>query len=692
MLLLCSYGSFRVLAIQNPSLRSVKPFIRVQHPDPSPGVRGLVCQAGIDTIMEGGNGMQWLSWLIYPRALPHVGPWLGLVGRRIDYDFPCEAMRPYPNLEMSSTQQESPPSSQRPLTKRSVVSCFIFKTDQTDGRARVALFRRSGKVRTYQHLLAPISGSVDKSDASPLAAAWRELQEETQLARADLELLRHGKSYKFTDLSIGREWTIYPFAFRLLRDDAAVRLDWEHDEWGWHDPLLIGDDFSDGVPRLAESLRRVWFEMDIGAAAARLLDAGLARLQTDHQSGARQLADFALRLLRDVMLQIRCEGMDCERWWASVCTVAWHVWKNGRESMGAAIMAVLVRALEEVDGRLRSESTEESVQAWQNLAAEVLEKAVKLREGHTSGAVVAEAFASYLGKHFGPRLQTRQPITVLTLSESSTIALALQHVVANTGFALDLRILESRPLFEGVSLAASLTDKMLISQAALGGAGTEKETKESEEAHVSGSAKIDNHGGGGGGGTETTTETPDSWRRWDGSPKLSITLYSDAAAALAAAQGVDLVVIGADRISASGAVSNKTGSLPAILSARHVAGQRGGHQEVRVVVVSESDKIAPPDDPSEHVVEDNGGEQLRRAWAADFNSERVKGAAEQLSRFAVDGAVNGIKVSVSNIFFEWVPPELIDSYISERGVLCVEEIVDTSMALWESIDRIFGGL
>ncbi|TLD24001.1 hypothetical protein PspLS_06869 [Pyricularia sp. CBS 133598] len=590
---------------------------------------------------------------------------------------------------MSSVEQESPPIHQCPLTKRSVVSCFIFKTDETDGRARVALFRRSGQVRTYQHLLAPISGSVDKCDPSPLAAAWRELQEETQLTPADLELLRQGKSYKFTDLSIGREWTIYPFAFRLLRDDAAVSLDWEHEEWGWHDPLQIGEDFFDGVPRLAESLRRVWFEMELGSAAAGILEAGLARLKTDHQSGARQLAGFALRLLRDVMVQIQFEGLESDRWWARVRTAAWHIWKNGRESMGAAIMAVLVRALEEVDGHLQLESTRGNARAWQDVATEVLDRAVTSREGHNSGAVVAEAFASYLGKHFGPRLQTRQPITVLTLSESSTIALALQHVVANTGFALDLRILESRPLFEGVSLAASLTDKMLTSRAALG-CETEKATKQSEEAHVSGAAKFD--GSGGGGGTETTTETPDSWRRRDGSPKLSITLYSDAAAALAAARGVELVVIGADRISASGAVSNKTGSLPAILSAKHVA-ERGGHQEVRVVVVSESDKIAPPGNPHEHVVEDNGGEQLRRAWAVDFNSERVRGAAEKLSRFAAaDGAVNGIKVSVSNIFFEWVPPELIDSYISERGVLCVEEIGETSTALGESIERIFGGL
>ncbi|KAI6383099.1 hypothetical protein MCOR25_000287 [Pyricularia grisea] len=563
---------------------------------------------------------------------------------------------------MSSIEQESAQSSQRALTKRSVVSCFIFKTDKTDGRVRVALFRRSGKVRTYQHLLAPISGSVDKSDPSPLAAAWRELQEETQLTAEDLELLRHGKSYKFTDVSIGREWTIYPFAFRLLRDDAAVKLDWEHEEWGWHDPLQIGDDFPDGVPRLAESLRRVWFEMELGSAAGGLLDAGLSRLKTDHQSGARQLAGFALRLLRDVVPKIQHEGLDCEGWWARVRTVAWHIWKNGRESMGAAIMAVLVRALEDVDGHLR--------------------------EGHTSGAVVAEAFANYLGKHFGSRLQTRQPITVLTLSESSTIALALKHVVANTGFALDLCILESRPLFEGVSLAASLTDETLTSKEAALGWETEKETEQSEEeeAHVSKPANI------GGGDTETTTKTPDSWRRRDGSPKLSITLYSDAAAALAAARGVDLVVIGADRISASGAVSNKTGSLPAILSARHVAERGGHHHEVRVVVVSESDKIAPPGDPHEHLVEDNGGEQLRRAWAVDFNSERVRGAAEQLSRFAVNGAVNGIKVSVSNIFFEWVPAELIDSYISERGVLCVEEIGEASRALGESIERIFGGL
>jgi translation initiation factor 2B subunit (eIF-2B alpha/beta/delta family) len=68
---------------------------------------------------------------------------------------------------------------------------------------------------------------------------------------------------------------------------------------------------------------------------------------------------------------------------------------------------------------------------------------------------------------------------------------------------------------------------------------------------------------------------------------VEITLYPDAAAALASS-GVDILLLGADRIAASGAVSNKTGSLPASLSVRHIS------PVAKVVVLSELEKVARP--------------------------------------------------------------------------------------------------
>jgi hypothetical protein len=49
-------------------------------------------------------------------------------------------------LNMSSTTE---PEQKRALTKRSVVSCFIYRVGD-GGTKQVALFRRSDRVRTYQ--------------------------------------------------------------------------------------------------------------------------------------------------------------------------------------------------------------------------------------------------------------------------------------------------------------------------------------------------------------------------------------------------------------------------------------------------------------------------------------------------------------------------------------------------------------
>ncbi|KAK2749919.1 hypothetical protein FQN57_005336 [Myotisia sp. PD_48] len=98
-----------------------------------------------------------------------------------------------------------------------------------------------------RHHLAPISGSIDPEDDNPLATAWRELAEETTLTKSSLSLWRQGKPYTFSDLSIGREWTIHPFGFKLKNcseggEMEEITIDWEHEEWGWFGPDTVIDD------------------------------------------------------------------------------------------------------------------------------------------------------------------------------------------------------------------------------------------------------------------------------------------------------------------------------------------------------------------------------------------------------------------------------------------------------------------
>lgn len=500
-----------------------------------------------------------------------------------------------------------------------------------------------------------VSGSIDPEDPSPQAAAWREIREETSLTQSSLELMRQGKSYVLPDESIGREWTIYPFAFRLKdtseggKGEEGITLDWEHDEWAWYDPLEIEDSESFGaVPRLGESLRRVWFEKSLGVDAGAVLTDGLDRLKTDHQSGARQLAGTALQILRDIIIKMDTH-QPIDEFWAKLRFAAWHLWKNGRESMGAAILSALLAALKTMEEITQQQKT--TTEARDALVAE-LDRRVAARR-HAAEAI-SLAFASFLEDKFASRLECQKPISILTLSNSSTITLALRHVIATSRLFLDVRILESRPLFEGVSLASSLL------------------SNGSSHERLDHTAKGDN-----------ACEAPET--------RLHLTIFTDAASALAS-QNLDIVLLGADRISESGDVSNKTGSLPAVLGAKHVS------PEAMTVILSEQEKVAPPGAAAEHVVENNDATQLTRAWMADFNSDSIQKAAATVSRSPLGGgAVAGQPaltnaascIETRNIFFEWVPSKLIDVFVTEDGIETASGIQQLSEALGREEERFF---
>jgi translation initiation factor 2B subunit (eIF-2B alpha/beta/delta family) len=499
---------------------------------------------------------------------------------------------------------------------------------------------------------------------SPLSAAWREIKEETTLTPRSLALMRQGKSYSLSDSSVGREWTIYPFAFRLKTaeeggmGESAIQIDWEHVGWAWYDPLEVEDSEKfGGVPKLAESLRRVWFEKDLGERAGKCLTNGLAKLQNDHQSGARQLAGVALQILHDVIAEMESHNPSQE-WWYKVRFAAWHIWKNGRESMGAAIMNVLLSALKGIEDTLKEQQADPDCSyspKWRDAVLRNLERRLALRGGN-SAKPVSEAFAKYLESNFSSKLASMQPLSILTLSESSTILHGIRHLVLESGFALDLRILESRPLYEGVSMAGSFVSEILSA-------------------------------------TEHLKHLPHGSSDGQPLPRVKITIYSDASAALAS-QGVDAVVIGADRISSSGAVSNKTGSLPAVLSAKHVTAVSSAIA-ARVIILGESEKVAPPEKLEEHVVENNDPLQLGRSWEAEYNSEPVRSVAKTLGFGGGNPRAigfDGIELEVRNVFFEWVDQRLIDAYITEFGQWTSDDIAKHSEQLGAEEKRLFEDL
>jgi translation initiation factor 2B subunit (eIF-2B alpha/beta/delta family)/8-oxo-dGTP pyrophosphatase MutT (NUDIX family) len=390
-----------------------------------------------------------------------------------------------------------------PIKKRAVAGSFLFKISNGDDKqAKVALFRRSGKVRTYQHKLAPCSGSVEESDANPLATALREIQEETTLPPSSLDLLRVGKPYTFTDDAIGREWTINPFAFRLKdvieggKGEEGITLDWEHDGIEWFDPMQVsGSDEFGGVPKLINSLRRVWPEYDLGREAGQALTEGLQRLRDDHEHGARELAGMAVATLRDVISHMGQSQPVDENWWSRVLMTAWHICQS-RPSMGAAITTAIIKALDAVRaGFLTDLAAAEKIQHITQALDQQLADRVSV--SHRIG----DSFIDYVRSNVLRDGPSQESISILTLSSSSTVSNCLLQAASTLGVMLDLRVLESRPLCEGVSLAS----KML---------------KEAGKGS-----------------------------------KLKVTLYSDASVALAA-RGIDVLLLGADRLSSAGDVSN----------------------------------------------------------------------------------------------------------------------------------------
>ena len=374
-----------------------------------------------------------------------------------------------------------------------------------------------------------------------------------------------------------------------------------------------------GVPKLVNSLRRVWPEYDLGPDAGKALTRGLQKLRDDHESGARQLAGMAISTLKEVISKMDSSTVG-EKWWANIQMAAWHLCKNGRESMGAGITSSLIAVLDRIESIFAKDIT--SAEKIQQILRAFDEQTAQ-RQASTSH--IRDNFVKYLQETLPHTISSKGSISILSMSSSSTISSSLLEAAAALDVNLDLRILESRPKCEGASLAAKLLE------------AAEEKTK------------------------------------------LAITLYTDSSAALAA-DGVDIVLLGADRISAEGDVSNKTGSLPTILSARHVA------PDVKIVILSETEKIAGPGSASEHVVEDNDPLEVTAAW--DAAGVRGQAAIESSLRSG-----SGTKrVTVKNIYFEWVPARLIDAYVTEQGLWSSKDIARRSQWIGREMDRFFKDL
>ncbi|KAL5116394.1 hypothetical protein ACEQ8H_005742 [Pleosporales sp. CAS-2024a] len=351
------------------------------------------------------------------------------------------------------------------------------------------------------------------------------------------------------------------------------------------------------------------------------LEHAVQELQNDFQSGARQLADAALAHLAHITEIGASVATTWGKFWAIMVHAARQL-GQARPSMSAAISSCLLRTLERVARRWNDETEkgQRNTQDLVRIARGLLEEIQ--RERRQIAARLDEAFATWLKENFtakpsrnvpfitGPGIpftvptppKTPQTIRILTLSNSSTIRSVILHaLVALPSFHLHLTILESRPRCEGADMAAQI----------LFSAASDKQ-------------------------------------------RLSVRIMPDSAVGTAA-RNVDLVLLGADRISSTGDVSNKSGSLAAALCAKQV------NSNALVIVVSDMDKIAAPElqDQQQQAVEIHPSRELSSAWTPDTRN-KLEDHQEQLD--------------VWGEWFEWVPAKLVDMYVTELGILDMEDV------------------
>jgi translation initiation factor 2B subunit (eIF-2B alpha/beta/delta family) len=104
---------------------------------------------------------------------------------------------------------------------------------------------------------------------------------------------------------------------------------------------------------------------------------------------------------------------------------------------------------------------------------------------------------------------------------------------------------------------------------------------------------------------------------------------------------------------------------------------------VKVLVLSDTEKIAGPGTMEEHSSEENDPSELSRAWKGT-----VEGA--QIVEDTLTG--NDQKVAIKNAYFEWVPADLIDAYATEEGLWNKEQIQQQSDCIGKEMEQYFRDL
>ncbi|KAK6498315.1 hypothetical protein TWF481_010906 [Arthrobotrys musiformis] len=381
------------------------------------------------------------------------------------------------------------------------------------------------------------------------------------------------------------------------------------------------------------------------------LEASIERLRNDHTSGAGRLAtlavkEFASLCATDPSLLSR---QNPQEWWTSLRLYGWHLF-HSRPSMSSSIQNCIIRILQHINTILSTLPSNPSDRA--NVVSNLI--LTSLKSKRSKSYTIPQSFVTLVQnlQSFIDAREQKRLFNILVHSNSSVMASSLVSLF-NTVDRPRIRVfvLESRPLFEGVTLARYLRSQI---------------------PENAGSPKL------------------------VGVPAVTVEVAVDAAVGNYT-KVADLYVLAADRIYPNGDVSNKIGCLTAALGMRFNERKRNGvcgapntgGNSKSIIVIGATDKICGKDERDrgwDYSYEENDGGEVRDCWPGlcydvDSPAELSDSEGEEKE-----------DVRVRNMYFETVPAELIDCYLTEEGVLNAGGIGEVADCHLRREMEIFGDL
>ncbi|EWC47529.1 hypothetical protein DRE_00497 [Drechslerella stenobrocha 248] len=301
------------------------------------------------------------------------------------------------------------------------------------------------------------------------------------------------------------------------------------------------------------------------------LEASIERLRNDHTSGAGRLAnlavkEFATLCASDPALLSRTNIIE---WWTTLRIYGWHLF-HSRPAMSSSIQNCIVRILQHI--RVALPTLPACPQHRAGLVSSLI--LMSLKSTRSKSYTIPESFGKLVRSlpRFIDALENKRLFNILVHSNSSVMASALVSLFNLVDRPrIRVFVLESRPLFEGVTLARHLRSQ-IPNGAADNGMPATVTVEVAVDAAVGNYTKV-----------------------------------------------ADLYVLAADRIYPNGDVSNKIGCLAAALGMRFSESRQPSHAGMKntsgksIVVIGATDKVCGKDERDrgwDYSYEENDGSEL----------------------------------------------------------------------------------